>query len=193
MLADTPGLRRWQLNWKTPITLSVLVVILVGAAYYGWQSVVAPPEDSVANTDPVTPTQPTCKKVREVRKEKRLNAGRVLVNVYNAGSIDGLASDTLAALEAKGFDAGVADNAPTGATATNVTILTESRRSPAVRLVAKQFDGKVAYTDTDLARGVDVVVGDEFASVDVEANNFLVLRERSVRTKCRGETTETPQ
>lgn len=183
------------MNWKTPITLSVLVVILIGAAYYGWQSVVAPPDDSVANTTPTTPTRDPCKKKREVHKEKRIDAEAVLVNVYNAGTVPGLATVTLASLVEKGFRAGVADDAPAGATATNVTILTKSRQSPAVRLIAKQFDGKVAYAevDTDPRPGVDVVVGDQFKSVDVEADSFLVLREGSVRTVCKGETSPKPK
>lgn len=179
------------MNWRTPITLSVLVVILIGAAYYGWQSVVAPPDDSLGDSAQGTPTAPTCKKVTEVRKEKRIHASDVLVNVYNAGTIPGLATTTLAALEGEGFRAGVADNAPAGATATNVTILTTSRQSPAVRLLAQQFGGKVAYADAvaDDRPGIDVVVGDEFQSVDVEADNFLVLKERAVSTACKGKTT----
>ncbi len=183
------------MNWRTPITLSVLVVILIGAAYYGWQSVVAPPDDSVDNTAQGTPTTPpTCKEVTEVRKEKRIDAEDVLVNVYNAGTIPGLATTTLAALEGEGFRAGVADNAPAGATATNVTILTSSRQSPAVRLLAQQFGGEVAYADAvaDDRPGIDVVVGDAFQSVDVEADNFLVLRERAVSTTCKTKTTATP-
>lgn len=173
----------------------MLVVILIGAAYYGWQSVVAPPDDSVANTGPTTQPQPTCKKVREVRKEKRIEAEDVVVNVYNAGTVEGLATDTLAALAAKGFDAGVADNAPLGTTATNVTILTESKQSPEARLLTKQFDGDVAYADptADDRPGVDIIVGDQFESVDVESDNFLVLRERSVSTTCKGKTTATPK
>lgn len=172
------------MNWKAPITMSVLVVLLVGAAYYGWQSVVSPSEAG-SGTTPTTTAAPHCDSGQKVRKGKRIDSTEVLVNVYNGGSVAGLATTTLTALERKGFRPGVADNAPPGASATNVTILTKHRGDPQVRLVAQQFKGNVAYSHDNLRAGVDVVVGDQFQSVNPAAKRFLVLK-RVVNTCKRG-------
>jgi cytoskeletal protein RodZ len=186
-------------NWKTPITLSVLVVVLVGAAYYGWQAVIAPPEGNttaVTPTEPTKPTKPTkptptCKKVTERPKTQRVDSKDVLVNVYNAGSISGLATETLTTLEGKDFRGGVAEDAPAGATATNVTILTKDRSAPEVRLVALQFNGKITYSDGDVGPGVDIVVGDQFESINPIRPRFLEVKQEAVTT-CKRETTPAP-
>ena len=41
------------MNWKTPITLLVLLGILLGAAFYGWQTIIAPDptDEKTAKTD----------------------------------------------------------------------------------------------------------------------------------------------
>ena len=44
------------MQWRTPITLVVLLVILLGAAYYGWQTVVNPTND--AGTTTTRPRRP---------------------------------------------------------------------------------------------------------------------------------------
>lgn len=169
--------------------MSILVVILIGAAFYGWQSVTASTEDgggAGGKTPGTTATTPPCKEVTKIRKGERIDAADVIVNVYNAGSVPGQASGTLTALEAKGFQGGVADNAPTGATAANVTILARNRQDPDVQLVAQQFLGDVAFGKDDLAPGVDVVVGDQFESVDAEAKTFFV--EKTKVTECKPQT-----
>jgi cytoskeletal protein RodZ len=172
-------------NWKTPITLFALVVIVVGAAFYGWQAVVSPAEPNstpatTATTKPTEPT-PTCETIKE-RKRERVDSKDVLVNVYNAGGISGLATETLSTLTGKDFGTGVAEDAPAGVTATNVTIVTKDRQDLDVRLVALQFNGKVAYSDGDLAPGVDVVVGDQFVSINPIRPRFLVVKEPAVTT-----------
>lgn len=176
------------MNWKTPITLGILVVILVGAAFYGWQAVRAPTTNVGADGGPgktpgTTAATPPCKKVTQVRKGDRIDAGDVLVNVYNASSVPGLASGTLTALAAKGFQSGLADDAPTGTTATNVTILAKNNQDPAVQLVAQQFTGTVTFSTDDLGSGVDVVLGEQFESVDPQAKTFFV--EKETVTKCK--------
>ena len=64
------------MTWKTPVTLVVLLGVLLGAAYYGWASVV-----SGGSADKkATPTPPTCA-TTQVGKGQRLTAKNVLVNV----------------------------------------------------------------------------------------------------------------
>lgn len=146
------------MTWKTPVTLVVLLGVLLGAAYYGWASVV-----SGGSADKkTTPTTPTCA-TTQVGKGQRLTAKNVLVNVYNAGSVEGLANRTLTTLKARGFRGGVVSNAPTGIFTRSVMILARDRRAPQVQLVAQQFRGPVAFgRPHDVAAGVNVVVGDNF-------------------------------
>lgn len=174
------------MNWKTPITMFVLVVIVVGAAFWGWRAVVSPAEPSstpATTTGPTKPTEPTatCQEVKE-RERERVDSKDVLVNVYNAGGISGLATETLGTLTGKDFRTGVAEDAPAGVTATNVTIVTKDRQDIDVKLVALQFNGEVTYSDGDIAPGVDVVVGDQFESINPIRPRFLVVKGPAVTT-----------
>jgi LytR cell envelope-related transcriptional attenuator len=163
-------------KWRTPITLLVLLLILLGSAYYGWQSVTAPAasDASTATTKPPVP----CTKQVHVRKSRRVQAKHIVVNVYNAGVISGLAGSTSSKLASKGFRPGEVADAPAGIQATNVTVLSNTVHAPEVRLVAKQFVGRVAIRHGDLAPGVDVVVGNAFKAVDPHAKTVLVVRKK---------------
>ncbi|MBA2559705.1 MAG: LytR C-terminal domain-containing protein [Propionibacteriales bacterium] len=165
------------MSWKTPLTLLVLLGVLIGAAYYGWQSVISPPPDTSSGQKGSAGDRPTCDRKREFRKGRKIQSEDIVVNVYNAGATTGLADATLDSLRSKGFRAGVAENAPAGIGATNVTILTGDRRLPQVQLVADQFKGRVAYAKgVPLATGIDVIVGDSFAGMDESAKSYLRLR-----------------
>ncbi len=169
------------MNWKTPITLVVLIGLLLGAAYYGWRNLSE--SDEGAGTTP-TPSErtPKCVSVEKFRKGERIRSEDVIVNVFNAGTTTGLATATLDSLVDKGFRRGESDNAPADLAATNVTIVRGQSDDPTVRLVAMQFKGAVEFTDgPDVAPGVDVVVGDSFVSVDSKARRVLRLK-RQVST-----------
>lgn len=168
------------MSLRTPITLVVLFVVLMGAAYYGWKTVISPATEG--DDPPATSTKRKCDDVEEFHKGQLIRSKDVLVNVYNAGGISGLASDTLSELSDRGFNAGVADNAPPAIVATNVTILTSSRRSPQVQLVAQQFQGVVKYRKgNDLDPGVDIIVGDDFEGLNPGAKTTLRVK-RAVTT-----------
>ncbi len=161
------------MTWRTPITLLVLLVVLLGAAYYGWQTIISPATDG--GTTPVT-VKPACTDRHQFRKGQRIRSRNVVVNVYNAGGIGGLAADTLATMTKRGFKKGVADNV-SGIGASNVTILTDGNASPQIRLVANQFKGKVKLVKgARMAPGIDVVVGDSFHGIDKTAARSLLLR-----------------
>jgi hypothetical protein len=159
-------------GWRTPITLLVLLGVLFGAGYYGYRTVISPNTDKDKSSGPTT----TCTKQRVFHRGQKIVSKDILVNVYNAGSIANLAGDTLVALHGSGFLRGVAANAPSGISATNVTILTRHSRFPQVRLVARQFKGHVVIRKgRPLAAGIDVVVGDDFKGMKAHAVRSLRL------------------
>jgi LytR cell envelope-related transcriptional attenuator len=168
-------------QWRTPITLTVLLLILLGAAYYGWQTVVSPATESGA-TPPTSPTKTkhtkqVCQQTKTYPKGTTVKATSFKVNVFNAGGISGEASNVLTTLHSKGFQEGVADNPPPRVTATNVSILTSARHSPIAELVKEQFKGRVRLMPgPNLAVGVDIVIGDKFIGVDPSAPTQLTVK-----------------
>jgi hypothetical protein len=177
-------------NVKTPLTLLVLVLILAGAVFYGWRSVMASPSSASTSPTHPKPTGPTCTKVKHLAKGQRVRAADVVVNVYNAGHRPGLAADTMSKLARRGFRQGTVANAPGNVAATNVTIATRTRRAPEVRLVAQQFQRPIAYRRHDLGAGVDVVLGNGFQGLAAHAKPFLAVR-RPART-CANNSSATP-
>jgi len=167
-------------QWRTPITLVVLLVILLGAAYYGWKTVVDPNDETATPTKTTHTTKtpkPRCIQKVTYPKGRTFKAEFTKVNVFNAGGVSGLAGDVLDSLGDKGFMKGVAANPPATATATNVTIFAKDPKSPKVLLVEQQFKGKVLLVQgRELGLGVDVVIGPEFVGVDPSAPTELTLR-----------------
>lgn len=161
------------MNWRTPITLGVLLGVLLAAAFYGWQTVISPARENDKEAD----ATPKCEDVVEFRKGDVLKPGVIIVNVYNSGSEAGLAGSTLDRMVNRGFKRGVAENAPPSVRAKNVTIVTDDETSPTVRLVAKQFKGTVRFVNVkDLAPGVDVIVGNDFKGVNTKAKKTMVIK-----------------
>ncbi len=173
------------MNWKTPITLVVLLGLLLGAAFYGWQTIISPDETEKAPAASGTP--PPCERRASFKKGQTIRAQDITVNVYNAGIVSGLAGNTLSALVGRGFKGGISDNAPRAQSAGNVTIMTDVPRSPKVRLVRMQFQGPLRVVSGELGVGVDVIVGDEFRGVDPNAATVIRLR-RNI-SSCAGDTT----
>ncbi len=177
------------MNWRTPITLMVLLGVLLGAAYYGWQTVINP-GGSDANVTAPTPTGPTCEKTTVIKKGQRIVAKDIIVNVYNAGQRAGLAGETLDELVNKGFKRGIAANAPSNlAVGPNATvILPGGAGGPQIKLVRNQFIGKVMVLKAaSLTQGVDVIVGESFRGVAAKSPTFLRVK-RAV-TACTTTTT----
>jgi hypothetical protein len=164
-------------TWKTPVTLLILLVLLLGGAFYGWQTIISPAtKEGPAATGDGQPTD-KCDQVQQFHRGQLIRADDIVVNVYNAGSIANLAEDTLRDLKKQGFKSGVFDNAPTRVTASNVTILTQGKVTPQVRLVATQFKGDVRYAKgAPIDTGIDVIVGDKFQGVDKDAKKTLRLK-----------------
>jgi hypothetical protein len=178
------GRKKWGklVQWRTPITLAVLFVILLGAAYYGWQTVVDPVTESGATTTPSTnvPTTPDqkCIQKKTYPRGTLVRAVSFKVNVFNAGPVSGRAGDVLSELHSKGFRLGVAANPPASVSASNVTILTSTPSSPRVSLVKEQFRGTVRLVPgPKLAIGVDIVIGPKYAGLSPRAPTSLTLKQ----------------
>lgn len=141
----------------TAITMIVLCMILVVAGVVGFNALFAP---LPGREEPTAAPSESCA-VAPVREGRRLRSGQVVVNVFNAGTRGGLAGTTMDALRARGFRGGTIDNAPDGTKLRRVQVWITDGEEDAGRLVARQFGPRtpVLTPDTDLADGVDVVVG----------------------------------
>jgi hypothetical protein len=158
---------------RTSLTLLALAGLLVIGSLVGWRLLTedAPPLDTGSSAcDGQPDTADT-----ELRSEE------VRVNVYNAGSISGLASTTMRSLNRRGFEEGSVDNAPAGTKVKNVLLLDPEPKSAPVRLVAAQFVGDVVRRrhGDDLSEGVDIILGDDFRGVDEDAATSISLRSRT--------------
>ena len=161
------------MSLRTPLTLLALVGLLVVGSFLGWRLLTeeAPPLDG-GRSECVA---------QQSGGQTELRSDEVRVNVYNAGSISGLASTTMRSLSRRDFLEGTVDNAPAGTKAQNVLLLDPAPKSPPVRLVAAQFKGDVVVRrhGDDLGEGVDVLVGDGFRGLDEDAATSLTLRNRT--------------
>ena len=155
---------------RTSLTLVVLVGLLVAGSVVGWTLVTEDAPELGGSSDCVN---------QQVNSKTTLRSDDVRINVYNAGSIDGLASTTMRSLTRRGFVEGVVGNAPARTKAKNVLLLDPQPGSPPVRLVAAQFEGAVDIRrrSDDLSEGVDVLVGNGFRGVDGAAKTSMTVRE----------------
>jgi hypothetical protein len=158
------------MSWRTPVTLVVLLGLVIGAAWYGWQLFDKP------YVDPFAERERSCVGER-LKKGDQLRTRQVTINVYNDNGREGLASDTLAQLRRRGFRPGDAANAPRRASARRVAIYDAEPRSAAVRLVAAQFRGQVRTVKRpNIGSGVDVVVGSGYRGLARQAPKAVVVK-----------------
>jgi len=155
---------------RTSLTLMTLVALLVAGSVVGWRLL-------TSNAPGLGSDDPACED-QAAPEDTKLRATDVRVNVYNAGSISGLASSTMRSLSRRGFVEGVVDNAPGRTKADNVLLLDPQPKSAPVRLVAAQFEGDVVTRRVreDLGEGVDVIVGDRFRGLNDAARTFVTVR-----------------
>lgn len=165
----------------TAVTMTVLVAVLVTMAVLGFSQLTAPLPGTGSSTS-------TGCSGAEKRVQTFLGRSEVQVSVFNAGTRKGLASTTLMKIEAAGFRAGDAGNAPSGTRVRRVRVWTTETGDPAARLVARALGRRtlVEVTRKDLGPGVDVLVGDQFTDLDPRAAERIRLT-KPVKTCTQGD------
>jgi hypothetical protein len=158
-------------KFRTPLTLLVLLLVLFGGAVYGWSAVVGSGDSRSQSTTPQD-----CS-TRTLSPGGRLQANEVTVSVFNAGTVQGLATETLNKLHKRGFEKGVVADAT--AKVRKVAVWTSTPDDPAVTLVARQFKGKAKIVNTDsvLGEGINVVVGNHFKGLTKKAKTSIKVTE----------------
>jgi hypothetical protein len=155
----------------TAVTLLVLLVVLGAMAVYGFKAATAPFPGSASSSG-----KQTCS---DAEKNVRTSISRkdVQVSVFNASTRSGLAGQTLAKVEAAGYRAGNAGNAPANAKVRIAEVWTTKQDDAAAKLVALSFgkNTKVVVTSTDLGPGIDVLVGNRFSRLDTKAPRTMKL------------------
>lgn len=144
------------------VTLTVLVLLLVVGAVAGYRALTAPLPGSGGTTTAAQPCQPRIVKGDMVRSKD------VTVSVYNAGTRNGLAGQTLDQLAARGFIKGNVGNAPDRFAGVQfVRVLAPAKDDPVAKLVALQFGSNtpVQPVKRRLGQGVEVIVGNAFVGL----------------------------
>jgi LytR cell envelope-related transcriptional attenuator len=159
-----PPLVRRRRKIRGPVTLVVLVTFLTGVAWYGWEKVLnvsQPVERQICATP--SPGEKT-----------RISAEAVVVNVYNAGDIGGLAEDTAEDLERRGFRIGRIANDPKQGKVNKVEIRGRAAAAPEVILVAAQVAGEPEpKADSRKNSAVDLVIGNRFEGLQDKAPSAM--------------------
>lgn len=102
--------------WLIPVLAVVGVLVVIGLVY----AVVALVRGSDTASGEPAPESASCVTASVVPGSTLPKPAKVLVNIYNASGVSGLASRTASEVEARGFRIGQVDNDPTGRTVTGV-------------------------------------------------------------------------
>lgn len=162
---------------KGAVTLTALAVLFVVGIVAGFRLVTSPiPELDLESED----SEPTCKDVT-LKPGSTLSTEQVTVDVYNAGSISGLASQTQRRLGRYGYQRGAIGNADDLDVRTrNVTIVAPDPDGAMADLLRDQFRGNVRVVEGDVSDGasIAVVVGDRFVGLNRKARSSVPVDEK---------------
>ena len=144
-----------RIHWRTPITMVVLLGILIGGTWWGWNSLT----DSSAEANCIEQKLPN----------NRLVPKQVVVNIYNGGARAGTAAKVAADLKKRGFNIGKIANEPNGDKVDLVAIRGATADAPELKLVAGQLNQKAAAAaDARPDHTVDVVVGSGYTQLNAK-------------------------
>ncbi len=91
-------------------------------------------------------------------KGEKVFPEQVVVSVFNAGDRQGLAAQTMAMLERRGFQVGESGNTSRGKDVLRVQVWTDDGQNPAALLVARQLGPRVPVVEKKKSPGVGVTV-----------------------------------
>lgn len=139
---------------RSAATLAVLAVLFVVGAAWAWSAVTEP--------FPEKDEEPACIDT-EVAAGDRVTPGMVVVNVFNAGSTEGLAGETMDALVRKGFVQGATSNSSAEVGKSGAVIWADDPNGPAAKLLQSYFGKDTEIVDQATAEpGITVLVGESF-------------------------------
>ena len=145
--------RRRRIRWQTPITLVVLLGVLAGGAWWGWNSLTEVTAEQVCVDQPLP--------------NKKLAPKQVVVNVFNGGAEGGSARNIGGQLTKRGFNVGKVANEPNGDKVDVAAIRGSSKDAPEVRMVFLQLNQKVPIVaDGRTDHTVDLVLGAGFTKLN---------------------------
>jgi hypothetical protein len=157
---EAPPRQTWR-HVRTGITLLVLVAFVVGAAWYSWNNVVSPADDTTSTSPDITAC-PTVVPTEAPAPED------IELNVYNATRRSGLAQQVASQMRERGFTIMDVDNDPLGSTIEGpAEVRADPEYEVAASLVATMVPGAVLVPDERDSARVDLVLGegsDELAS-----------------------------
>lgn len=143
---------RRRIHWQTPITLVVLIGLLAGGAWWGWNSL----------------TKSTAEPVCEMQQlpNGKLTPKQVEVNIYNAGAKDGTARATADVLRKRGFLIGRITNEPGGQKVNGVVVRGSAANPQAQLLQLQMLQRAPIVVDQRTDPSVDVLVGKGFTGLN---------------------------
>ena len=149
-------LPRPRLRWQTPVTMVVLLGVLVGGAWWGWNSLTE------------TSAEPQCTVTR--LPNGKLTPKDVVVNVYNGGAPSGSAQRTANALKKRGFTIGKVQNEPNDETVAALAVRGNATTAAEVKLLAGQLTQRAPIVqDGRTDHSVDLIVGRGFTTLNPRA------------------------
>jgi LytR cell envelope-related transcriptional attenuator len=159
--------RRRRRRVRGPLTLLVLVFLLSGAAWYGYDSVLNVPPPPVPTEVCATPSP---------KAKQHISSNSVTVNVYNASSVAGLADRTASLLRQQGFTVDKVGNDPYDSKVKRVEVRGRAKNAPELLLVAKQLRGETLRADDRTDATVDVIVGEKYLGLVEKAPKAIDVR-----------------
>jgi len=141
-------------KWGSPILLLLIVGALAYGGWWGYQTLLRP-------LNPVD--VPPC----VTQSANVITPDKVTVRVYNGGTTKGRANAIASQLTTKGFTIGYVGN--TNDNIVSTIVRGAHNTDPEVRLVAGFFPGATVEGDNRIDHTVDILVGDVFAGVNMNA------------------------
>ena len=166
------------MNWKTPVTMIVLIVLLVVGTMVGWRYAT----QDVPSLADATDTDEPRTRCRVYNSGQALEARAVTVNVFNTSGEPNLAGRTIALFLSRGFSGGVAENSEARVPGRRVLLTAADPKSAQVRLVRKQLKGVVRSRVSDEANtgtAVNVYLGDRFRGLRGQAPSSVKVEGRT--------------